>query len=594
MNLTPEQIAEMDNLLNFQQMDENLFSEMDAVLNESDSINKGNAGGLGRALAYGLSGGNIPFGNVITSGIGAGIAKAASPITGDPRSFAELYEQAQADTFATQKANPGATLAGNVLGIASTLPLASSKAIFGATPVSGVRGSLNVIPQTISKVDRFVRSGKAAKDASTLTKAGSLALRSGKGAVVAAPISGLYAAGETEGDRGEAFLSGSGLGAAIGASLPVAGAALSTMGAALPKVDVALAQVGKLAQKHNIPVSFDQLTSSRPIKNVQKVSQELPFSGQEAFRDKQMASFNKAIFKTIGMDADKFTPEVMDKAFSKLGKEFEILGAGKKFQFGDDFVRILDAIRSEAQDIYTKDSIQNFESVVGKALKEADGQGYISGEKLNKIRSNVNSLARKTKNQETKELLHDFENVLIDTMTGGNEAEKKAFNLTKQKYKNLLAIEPLAAKAKGGNISPSALSSRVSRIYGRQYVRGKAGEIGEIAEVGRQLLPELGGSDTTQKMLYAGGALGAGVLDAGLTASTLAGNRLMQSGIFRNQPLMNIAIKNADQAIDIIEQGGQVTARELASLPKKEQTKLLNRIMQMAPSRAALIKEEAK
>lgn len=67
---------------------------------------QGNAGGGARAAAYGFTGGQVPFGNVITSGIGAGIAKAASPFTGDTRSYGELYNQAQADTKATQEANP--------------------------------------------------------------------------------------------------------------------------------------------------------------------------------------------------------------------------------------------------------------------------------------------------------------------------------------------------------------------------------------------------------------------------------------------------------------------------------------------------------
>lgn len=64
-----------------------------------------------------------------------------------------------------------------------------------------------------------------------LAKAGSLALRSGKGAVVAAPTAGLYAAGDADaGNRGDAFVSGAGLGAGIGATLPVAGAALGAAG----------------------------------------------------------------------------------------------------------------------------------------------------------------------------------------------------------------------------------------------------------------------------------------------------------------------------------------------------------------------------
>ena len=511
-------------------------------------------GGAGSALAFGLTGGQIPFGNVITSGIGAGIAKAA----GVDHPFGELYQQAQDYTKATKEAHPSAYTAGNVAGLATTLPLAFSKGLTNAIEKMPVIGNI-------------ARAGAKKISAGPIEATARLGIRSGKGAALATGGAGLYAAGEADaGQRMAAAKEVIPLAAGIGAAMPVAGAGLGLAASKIvPKIDEGLKDTAILAKKYNIPLSFDQVTKSRPLKNIQKVSQELPFSGEAGFREKQLSSWQKSLLKTVGLNADKFTKINMDKAFINVGKEFDDLGKGKTFQFGDDFLRSLDEIRENAASTHSKDAIENFNNTIQNfVLKNADGQGKISGELLGKVRAKVNELARKSNNPDTQDLLHDLENAIIDTMTAGDDIAKGAFSATKKKYKNLLVLEPLAAKAKGGNISPSQLNSRVSKIYGRAHTRGKAGEIGELAQIGFELLPELGGSDTTQKLLYGVGgisALGATVANpaVGLPAMGLAGlgltaNRAMQSGLMRNQKLMNKSLM-----------------KEILQLPPAEAKKLL-------------------
>lgn len=485
---------------------------------------QGNAGGVGRALAYGFSGGGIPFGNVITSGIGAGIANLAG--AGD---FKDLYDQAKADTKATQEEHPTATLVGNIAGIASTLPIGFKKTPPGG---GGIGGGINAVA---AKVGDFARGSKVAKDASMGAKALNLASRAGRGAIVAAPIGGLYAAGDADtGNRGQAFVDGALASGGIAAALPIAGAALGAgVSAALPKIDDGLREVGELAVKYKIPVSLDQLSTSRALKTAQKVSQDLPFSGQTGFRDKQMLSLNRELFKTVGIKADKFTPKTMDRAFSEVGKEFDDLGRGKVFSL-NPLTQSIQEIAEDAKITSTADAMGNFRNAIERVYKNMDDAGNITGEKLNQLRSEINGLARKTSSNDTKELLLDLENALIETMTDADPAIAAAFSKTKQKYKNLLVLEPLAAKAKGGNISPTQLQNRVSKIYGRSFVRGQAGEIGDLARVGFELLPELGGSDTQSKMLYALGAGGGALANAPAVAAGLTANRALQSGVNRN------------------------------------------------------------
>lgn len=532
--------------------------EIANFLKAASSSGQGDDAGAGKAFAYGVTGGQVPFGNVMSSGVGAVIAKAASPFTGDERTIRELYDQAQADTKATQEANPGATLAGNVAGALSTLPAAFAKPMAGLT---GIRGVANNAP---SQIGNFVGSAtlKAMPGSGLASKATAGAVnavvRGAKGAAVAAPAAFAYGAGDADPGRrieagSEAARTAAYIGGGLAAGLPIAGAAI---GAAAPKIDNGLHDVAKLARKYEIPLSFDQVSSSRALKNMQKVSQELPFSGQEKFRDSQLKAWNKALFKTVGLDADKFTKINMDKAFTQVGHEFDTLAKGKTFQFDDAFARRLDDIRQEAASTANRDAIGNFEDAVAKALKEAGPMGEITGEKLGKLRATTNRMARKASNIDTQNLLHDLENAIIDVMTEGDDLAKGAFSATKQKYKNLIVLEPLASKAKGGNISPSQLNNRVSQVYGRAHTRGKAGEIGDLAQIGFEILPELGGSDTVQKGLYAMGGLGAagGVIanpvvgvPAALTAAAGLGiNRAAQSGLNRNQKMIDKALSLSD------------------------------------------------
>lgn len=377
---------------------------------------------------------------------------------------------------------------------------------------------------------------------------GKLLQRMVKGAAVGAVPAGLYGAGVAqEGERlrgaGEAAV----LGGAVGGVIPAAG---SIGRAVMPKVSEGLADITQAAQKYKIPLSLDQVSDSRALKNIQKVSQELPFSGQDAFRDTQMKAYNKALLKTIGQEGDSFNRFMADKAFFDVGKKFDSFAKGKVLQT-NDMVGAINNLLEEAPEFATKDAIDIVKRNVDNILFEIK-DNTIKGEKLNKFRSKVNEAVRKANAVDAKELLRDLENIIIDNLA---KDDKGAMAQAKQQYKNLLVLEPLMAKAKGGDISPTQLTNRVTRIYGRQFVRGKAGEIGELADIGRELLPELGGSDTAQKTAYMLGT-GASMVDpfgaGAIVSSGLGLNRAMQSFVNRNQRLISQLTPRQQQKIMLL------------------------------------------
>lgn len=484
-----------------------------------------------------LRGASFGVGSKLKAGMGAAIAKPALEgvelLTGrEAPSYSELYErqlselQSQENRFREQMpiASIGAEIAGGIgsgIGLAGTAP---ARALWNMARRGGTFGKIGAGALAGETAQRVYEAGQApsGEELDALTKEG---------------IS---------------------MGGVLGGAFPAAGA----LGRAVaPKVDEALLPIANLAKKYDIPLSIDQITSSRAIKNMQKVSQELPFSGQSFFRDKQMAAFNRALLRNIGIKGDKITRKAMDDAFFRVGAKFDSFGKGKTFDARALKMGIQEIV-DEAPSFATQDAQKALGFNVNKVLSNVR-QNMVQGEALNQLRNQVNRAARKAKDADTVELLKDLENVIVETLAQGDEA---AIREAKKQYKNLLVLEPLAAKAKGGNVSTAQLTNRVNKIYGRQFVRGNAGEMGDLADIGRELLPELGGSDTTQKMLLTGSVVGGAVNPSTLLVSggAMAINRALQRGVNRNQAIINAMTKEARS--------------ELMRLPASEANALLNSI----------------
>jgi hypothetical protein len=343
--------------------------------------------------------------------------------------------------------------------------------------------------------------------------------------------------------------SSKGVGTLFNAPLRGAGKVLS------PATEEGLIDVATTAKRFNIPLSLDQISGNRTLKNVQKVSQEIPFSGQQSFRDNQMRAYNKALFKTVGVEADMFTPKSMSIAFNKVGGEFDAVTKGRTFGIGGDFIDNLASTASDVRSQYGEEAFNAFQREAAKVIDDFSGDA-ISGELISRQRSRINALARKASPGQ-KEALLDLENDIVDGITSGDPLVQNALSQAKQRYKNLIVLEPIANKAKGGMISPSLLNGRVSQVYKRAHTIGKSGDIGDLARVGSELLPELGGSDTAQKLMimkaaaYPSAAIaGATVPGAAVPALAATGigagvNRIFQSGINRNQGLIDKSIMKA-------------------------------------------------
>ncbi len=476
----------------------------------------GNAGGAKRAFAYGFTGGQIPFGNVVTSGLGAAIAKVASPFTGDERTLRELYDQAQADTKATQEAHQTATLAGNVAGALSTLPAVFSKG--GAATLAGAKGETvrKAITGGAEKIGEY--AGKVANFSPFAEKGigtvGNVATRFGGRSVLAAPLAGAYSAGEADsGERVGAFWQGAALGVAASGLIP-AGIALGAGGvkgvkkigeAISPSISDAGASVAKLAKKYNIPMGLDDLTDSAFYKTLISEGKTIPFSNAASKVQNQMRAFTRAVSRTIGADSDRITPDVISKRFDEIGKQFDDFFRGKKIDLGEDFglgLRQQDFINDVA-DNYAVDGKSILNKYIGQINSAIQPDGVVDGEALGAVRNRLSKIARTSGNPEISSAARELELFIIDSVADvSEEGAKQALKNAKYQYKNLIAIEPLAQKAQiSGEISPSQILGRVRQVYGRAFSKGEAGELGDLANIGQYIKETIPNSGTSQRTL---------------------------------------------------------------------------------------------
>jgi len=159
---------------------------------------KGNDSGSFAAGVYGFNEG-VPFGNKITSKLGAYGAKAYDALSGENvtegSSLQDLYEQAQKDAEVTQESNPVSSGIGNAAGLANSLLIGGGK--LGSAITEGL------MPNAISNTGRF---------ANTLSKIG-------LGSAVGGGTSALYSLGN-DGD----VASDAKMGAVVGGLIPAASA----------------------------------------------------------------------------------------------------------------------------------------------------------------------------------------------------------------------------------------------------------------------------------------------------------------------------------------------------------------------------------
>jgi len=490
--------------------------------------------GIGRTmLDQGLQGATFGFADEISDRIGAGIASVA---TGE--SYDSLLKEARQSTKERMAAefeqNPVTTVASNIAGGLLTGGAASTT--------------------------------KAGAAVTNSFRAGNLPARVAKGVVSGAATGAAYGAGTAdEGSRLEGAKQGAILGGVVGGATPVVAATAKGLKSAVaPQIDKATGELAKRAKDLGISLRLDQVSPTRARKTVQKISQDLPFSGADTFEASQRQQWNTAVAKTIGQK--DLSPEsikaFLDDASEKFGSVLKDKIIKTDIKALDKAQEIVNSARENITKEYSDIVTGKAERLVNQlftARQVKSGIEYtpknLNGEKLASIRSKLVKELPSVAGG-ARGLVADLVDVIDDIAQKNLVAEDiKKLGIARREWRNFKTLEPLLEKATEGSVNPTSL---LERVAASKYIKASRLKVGEddlvdLARIGKQFMPKAGGSDTQTKLLYAGGGgLGAAALTnpamavqgLAVTGGTLAANRGLQK-LNANQNLIGLAIKNA-------------------------------------------------
>jgi hypothetical protein len=301
-------------------------------------------------------------------------------------------------------------------------------------------------------------------------------------------------------------------------------------------------------KKEGVPVTAGEKTGNMGLRYVENYL-------KPDLNEPQAEAYTKAALSRAGINAERATPEVMDKAFNRLDDQFNIakgynlqndaeLGHGMKRVVGDYNAEVVDPAKRNplisntvntlndkflAQSVPPGVHMPSMEYAYGgkSNLAAAFPGGGMTGEEYQTLRSQLARAARNSDDPAAAHAARELTGVLDDAMARSikavNPADYTIFDRAQNQYRNMLVLEKAAGGAAPGTaaglITPAQLASATKTIQGtRNYVRGQ-GDFADLARAGQGVLKPLPDSGTAWRnrltKAVQGASVGLGTLIGG-------------------------------------------------------------------------------
>lgn len=246
--------------------------------------------------------------------------------------------------------------------------------------------------------------------------------------------------------------------------------------------------------------------------------------------ERQGEQFTRAALRRVGEDAPRATPEVVDRAFARIGQQFDDLAARNSAQIDNRLVHDLGQSLNNYHGLVNAPNrapvVNNFLNEIYNAAQQ--NGGMIPGATYQSLRSRMEAAARNLGgNNEARRAVRDMREALDSAMErsifrSGNAGDLGAWQNARREYRNMLVIEKAATgageNAAMGIISPAKLREASVAQGRRGYARGQ-GEFADLARSGEALMRPLPNSGTPGRL--AAQNLGAGT--SAIVGATLGG-----------------------------------------------------------------------
>lgn len=300
-----------------------------------------------------------------------------------------------------------------------------------------------------------------------------------------------------------------------------------------PKPAPEIAALAKKAEALGIELRPDMLANNKIAKFIGEALEQVPMSGSKA-EQRQMA-FNGALTKIIGGDdrAKRLTPDVFDRAMTASGEKIGEISKDTPITVTPELRHIFNDRVQQAAKFETADVAK----IVSNYVQELDASavnGVIPGEAFRKLNSKIGRQIRATNNGDLKHALGELQEEMHSALEANISSPERLAELQDARYRYAMGkvIEPLVAKAKGGDISPAALMGAVTSDSAKKSMmaRGRGGDIGDLARIGQAFLKEPPSSGTGERLgaygLLTGGVIAEPHTAAGIVGAANAYNRL--------------------------------------------------------------------
>ena len=367
--------------------------------------------------------------------------------------------------------------------------------------------------------------GATAAGARALGATGNIASRIGMGAASGAGLSAADVA--ARGGSAEDIQSAAKLGAGVGAAAPVIGAGVRRVFSPVtPTADPVYRGAVQTLQREGADLTAGVATGSKPL---QWAEQHLGELGGIDVTQRTREQFTRAALRRVGENATRATPEVIDRAFSRIGQQFDDLAARNTLvPDGGMGPQIRHAIADYDRLIsppHRAPALTQYEQEIATALGQ--NRGTLPGDVYQSIRSRMETDARNTNDGTLANALRGMRGALDDAMerylTRTNSPDVGAWQQARNQYRNLLVLERAVTSSgtKLGEISPAALFQATKNVQGtRNLARGR-GDYADLAQAGSDILTRLPSSGTAQRSYMQGIPAAIGATLGGMTGNPM-------------------------------------------------------------------------
>lgn len=378
-------------------------------------------------------------------------------------------------------------------------------------------------------------------------------------------------------------------GAIGGPVVTAAGAAGSKLGSKLiGNVSDTVADLAKRAETLGIDLKPSQVSNSQFFKKLDQVTGWLPFSGQQKLDDKQLSQFARAISRTFNKNTDELSPQLLRTSKADLGKDYETVAAATSMNKSPQLKQdIYDFWQKAKELLENPDQQKLIAKRITSILDKFDPvTGQMSGEAWQAMRRTKEPLSLLAKrNDNVGYFAKELRNIMDAEFNRSAPQDMQALlKATNARYKAIKTIEKLVEGSPDGNISPLRLMAAVQKAPGG---KSGAGELGELADIGRQFFPTPADSGTplgtgilntivsgvqnpmTAAAAAGGAALkGATYIDLGLGAAGLAANRLAREALTSKKLKDSIVRRSKGETYTSLNKLADVIAPHSAVLAK--------------------------